>query len=463
MKLIIASSIVLCLNNFVIAGPTNETAKLTPADIAQSDLFGTSVASSEGVTAIGARLHDDPGLNDGAVYLYNIQTGGQTLKLITLDNAQGGGFGNSVAIDMLSSPPIVIVGKDQDRDNGVNAGAVYIFRADTGTELFKHLEPNGNGGSRFGASVDIDQNTCVVGARLSNFNGSGAGRAYLYNATTGSLLHTLEPDSPQNNALFGDSVSICNDNVLVGARREDETGSNSGVAYLFDRSTGNMISRFFPTDSATGDQFGYAVALHGDFAAISAPVDGDNGTASGSVYIFDISTPSTPVQVQKLIAPDGQSGDEFGHSVDIQSNADGFLVAVGAWFDFESGDDSGSAYTFQLNAQGVLQSSTKLVPSDSSESAEFGTSIAIDTNGTVIVGAAEDDALFSNAGAAYLFNAAQSCPADFTGDGVVNFFDISAFIIAFQAMDPIADLTNDGAFNFFDVSAFLSAFAEGCP
>jgi len=59
---------------------------------------------------------------------------------------------------------------------------------------------------------------------------------------------------------------------------------------------------------------------------------------------------------------------------------------------------------------------------------------------------------------------APSCsPADLTGDGELDFFDVSAFLTAFGSMDPIADLTNDGVWDFFDVSAFLSAFAAGCP
>lgn len=56
-----------------------------------------------------------------------------------------------------------------------------------------------------------------------------------------------------------------------------------------------------------------------------------------------------------------------------------------------------------------------------------------------------------------------SCLADLTGDGVLNFFDVSAFLAAFAASDQVADFTGDGAFNFFDVSAFLSAFTSGCP
>ena len=55
------------------------------------------------------------------------------------------------------------------------------------------------------------------------------------------------------------------------------------------------------------------------------------------------------------------------------------------------------------------------------------------------------------------------CAADMTNDGVLDFFDVSAFLNAYNAMDPSADFTNDGAFDFFDVSAFLSAYNAGCP
>jgi plastocyanin len=55
------------------------------------------------------------------------------------------------------------------------------------------------------------------------------------------------------------------------------------------------------------------------------------------------------------------------------------------------------------------------------------------------------------------------CPADLNGDGAVDFFDVSAFLGAYNAMDPQADFTGDGNFDFFDVSAFLSAYGAGCP
>ena len=55
------------------------------------------------------------------------------------------------------------------------------------------------------------------------------------------------------------------------------------------------------------------------------------------------------------------------------------------------------------------------------------------------------------------------CPADLNGDGNLDFFDVSAFLTAYNAQDAAADFNDDGLFNFFDVSAFLSAFNAGCP
>ncbi len=55
------------------------------------------------------------------------------------------------------------------------------------------------------------------------------------------------------------------------------------------------------------------------------------------------------------------------------------------------------------------------------------------------------------------------CPADLTGDGELDFFDVSAFLNAYNAMDPAADFTGDGMYDFFDVSAFLNAYNSGCP
>lgn len=70
---------------------------------------------------------------------------------------------------------------------------------------------------------------------------------------------------------------------------------------------------------------------------------------------------------------------------------------------------------------------------------------------------------FINAGAAVNLAAGAGCAPDLTGDGTLDFFDISAFINAFAAMDPAADFDGNGTFDFFDVSGFINAFGTGCP
>jgi hypothetical protein len=55
------------------------------------------------------------------------------------------------------------------------------------------------------------------------------------------------------------------------------------------------------------------------------------------------------------------------------------------------------------------------------------------------------------------------CQADFTGDGALDFFDVSGFINAYNAQSPEADINGDGVFDFFDVSAYINLFSAGCP
>ncbi|MBO6514136.1 MAG: hypothetical protein JJ974_09245 [Phycisphaerales bacterium] len=55
------------------------------------------------------------------------------------------------------------------------------------------------------------------------------------------------------------------------------------------------------------------------------------------------------------------------------------------------------------------------------------------------------------------------CPADLTGDGMLDFFDISAFLSLYTVQDPQADFNDDGLYDFFDISSFLTEFSSGCP
>ena len=96
------------------------------------------------------------------------------------------------------------------------------------------------------------------------------------------------------------------------------------------------------SDGAAWDHFGKFVCISGEYAVVGAKYDDDNGTASGSAYIFKLDGASW-VQYQKLTASDGAAGDSFGCSVSIG----GDYAIVGAVLDADNGTDSGSAYIFK--------------------------------------------------------------------------------------------------------------------
>jgi hypothetical protein len=65
-------------------------------------------------------------------------------------------------------------------------------------------------------------------------------------------------------------------------------------------------------------------------------------------------------------------------------------------------------------------------------------------------------------GAVRLTPITNTCDADITGDGELNFFDVQAFLSLFAVSDLSVDFNNDSTIDFFDVQAFLAAFASGC-
>lgn len=308
--------------------------KILPSDGVLHGEFGVSVAISGDKTIIGARASENNTHGSGAAYIFDVGTGAELLKLRPRDDARGDWFGWSVDI----SNDIAIVGAQQDDENGALSGAAYLFDATTGEELFKLRPSDAAPADYFGVSVAIDGNTAIVGA-YQNRNPPNPGAAYLFDVTTGDQLAKLTPSDPGSFDWFGCSVAISGDWAIVGAWRDDDNGDDSGSAYLFDAKTGVQLAKLRPNDGVEGHEFGRSVAISGNLAIVGAIGDDDNGSYSGAAYLFDV---ISGTQVAKLTASDGSAGDFFGVSVSL----DGNNALVGAHLDDDLGINSGSAYLF---------------------------------------------------------------------------------------------------------------------
>ena len=264
-----------------------------------NDEFGDSVAISGNYAIVGAPQEDDAsGSASGKAYIYNVTTG---VLVHTLNNPNAYGtsasdfFGGEVAI----SDNYAIVGVSSEADaGGAYAGKAYIFNVTTGALVHTLNNPNAystSASDQFGLSVAISGNYAIVGARNEgDAGGTSSGKAYIFNVTTGALVHTLNnPNAYGTSASdqFGESVAISGNYAIVGVPDEDDAGgTSSGKAYIFNVTTGALLYTLDNPnayDTSAGDNFGNAVAISGDYIIVGALTEDDAGGAgSGKAYVF---------------------------------------------------------------------------------------------------------------------------------------------------------------------------------
>ncbi|GJM09213.1 MAG: hypothetical protein DHS20C11_14890 [Lysobacteraceae bacterium] len=222
------------------------------------------------------------------------------------------------------------------------------------------------------------------------------GLLFLSGALVAQTEVKLTASDAAANDVFGSSVALSNNTVLVGASGDGNTGS----AYVFMRDQGGIdmwgqVIRITASDAASGDSFGAAVAIDGDIAVVGNFTDADMGTDTGSAYVFSRNQGGANMwgQVTKLTASDAAMNDRFGASVSIH----GDTVAVGADQDsYDAIIQGGAVYVYYRNQGGadMWGQVRKVTPGDGDSNDGFGTAVSIDAD-SIVVGAP-----FSNPGSA---------------------------------------------------------------
>ncbi len=434
----------VCVGAFAHADLNQQLFKLLPDDGSMFQQFGSSVATSGGTAVIG-----NGGVTGGGrpPYVFNVTTGQQLLRLIP----NGGGaprFGKSVSL----SGTIAVVGAHLDNDNGDDSGSAYVFDVTTGQQLFKLLANDGDAGDHFGISVAVSGTIAVIGARSDDDNGDLSGSAYVFDVTTGQQLFKLLPDDGDADDLFGASVAVSGTFAIIGAAEDEDNGGASGSAYVFDVTTGQQLFKLLANDSsASGDRFGTSVAIDGTVAVIGALDDEEAGSGSGSAYVFDV---TTGLQLFELLAIDLAHSDVFGFSVAVSGNS-AVISAIG---DDDNGIGSGSAYIFDVTTGRQL---FKLLADDGAEADLFGHSVAV-SDTTALVGSLWDDDNGEQSGSAYVFDISRLTTTDLNNDGCVGAADMAQLLGAWGA-GGATDFDCDGLTGAADLALLLGTWGAGCP
>ncbi|VAW40533.1 Type IV pilus biogenesis protein PilO, partial [hydrothermal vent metagenome] len=286
-------------------------------------------------------------------------------------------------------------------------------------------------GDAFGASLAMSGNTLVVGAYGRR---TSRGIVYVYTHTNGIWSHqtSLAASNSQPGDMFGWSVAISGDTLVVGAYHEDSDATgvngdesnnstkNSGAAYVFTRTDGTWSQQAYLKASNTDindpddeiddieDKFGWSVSIAGNYIAVGAPNEASNAAGingsetdnsaigTGAVYVFK-RTSNIWTQQAYIKPSNSELGDWFGFSVAMSGN----LLAVGAPYEDSSalgidGDEldnlamsAGAAYVF-TNTSDTWSQQAYIKASNTDASDQFGSALAISGN-TIVVGAYLED------------------------------------------------------------------------
>lgn len=406
--------------------------------------FGAAVDTDGRYMIVGASRESNIASSSGAAYVY-MRSGNSWVfqyKLKASDAEANDEFGSAVSI----SGNIAVVGAHLEDSFGNSSGAAYVFANTSGNtwvqqcKLVSHLPVANN---NFGQTLAISGNNIIIGIGLgteSHF-GSNSGGAYIFSNTSGniwSLQKHFVSDGGSSNGNFGTSVDISGNVAVIGARNEYFGGaSGKGAAYIFANTSGNtwtQQARLSPNDIEATDSFGSSVAISGNYVAVGSKLDDSAGTDAGATYIFCNTSGSNWVEQTKIMASNAELNDNFGSSLDIS----GTTVLVGASYkDGPNGSNSGAAYLFTQTSANTWVEKHRLLNPASLSGDYFGGAVAISGN-LAIVGALYNDSMGTNAGATYSFELGA----------------ISPYLSPNESFSYVLDQNNSLTLNYMDILAY---------
>jgi hypothetical protein len=370
--------------------------------------FGASIDVDGNYAVVGA-----PGKmtnrGEAQVFFYNGTNWEYQATLTAVDGVPFDYFGTSVAID----GDLIVVGAWGVDDNGGESGAAYVFEKPGATWVSasydaKLTASDASEYDNHGQAVAIENNVVVVGADVADGAVLFAGAAYVYEEPVGGWVNATEDakltaSDGSSFALFGFSVAIEGDDIVVGAIDDDGVATNAGACYVFTKSGANwttmtQTAKLTASDFGASDSFGWSVDISGNVIAVSAPNDDDVATNGGSAYVFEKSGANwvNATENAKLTASSATSLDLTGVDLDIEG--DNIVLGV---VDFCVGFDCKSrALVYQKT--GVTWSSmteSQILTYKHHEQFDEWVNVAISGDHLLIGNPNQDDVAFSQVGA----------------------------------------------------------------
>ncbi len=433
---------------------TTETQRLFARDGEDDDTFGVNVDHDGDLLVVGVHGDNDLGSEAGAAHVFRLEPESglwlEEAKLHADDGRAFDWFGFGVVV---CGETIVVSAKRQEGGNDP-ALRLYVFAPDDQgwVQVQKIVIPDASlvGGPRVQMNpLALDGDTLVAGSWFQI-----AGRVLVFRYD--SIVQRWRPEQAltasdgMQGDFFGFSVDVYGTRLIVGAPGIDRGEINhSGGAYIFDFDTtaGQWIeqAKLLPPGPPVTKQYGWAVAIADDTAVVSANADMAFGAYAGAAYIYEYDPRNLTWNETLQLGPSDASTDMFfGTAVELF----GTSLLVGAARDATLVSDAGSAYLFHRNEGNRWIETAKLVASNADEDDQLGFSASLDQE-YAIVGSLHGDGATVDSGATYVYDLSTLCTivGDIDGDGDVDGADLILLLGAWGSCDDCrncaADLTGD--------------------
>lgn len=431
--------------------------------------YGYSLSISEDILALLGDSTKIPAAN--SVYMFERVGVSWTLQgeIGPRGQSTGDGFASTVAMD----GDRIVAGSPYAPAKGIYSGKAHIFESlPTGLAEWVLLPESINSYDYFGYSVSIDGDAAVIGAK-GVLGDRGAAFVYRFDGANWNLEAQLDPSTVIGYPQFGYAVGISGDVIVVGAYTDDAKGSDSGAAYIFERSPLGVWkekAKVVGSGIDGHDFFGQSVAVSGGTVLVGAPGEGSFDFPGGA-YVFDRLPTGEWVETAKLGQPTGGLGFKVAIDGDIAA-----AVALSDSTFFEYGQ--GAVYV-HVRDQGRWQQVAKLFPDPPRQRDNFGWALAV--NGNLLAAATFNNDASKPPQPDYVSIFAIGpdlngngtmdpceCPGDINKDWIVDQADLGILLGTWGCVstnDPPckADLDGDGKVGQGDLGILLSSYGAVCP
>jgi hypothetical protein len=317
---------------------------LTAADRQRAVSFGVSVAIDGDVAVVAGYENnactDKPACIRGAAWVFRYDyvsrrwIEAQKLAPSNASTASLYDWQRLIGPYVSISGNVFILGIHFDGSQGPDTGSAFAFRFDgrRWNEEQKLLAPTPTADSWFGMEVAVSGDVAVIGAFLDSpalfmqprVQHAGSAQVYRYDGRRWNFEQTLLAyHDGQPGDLFGASVAIDGDVIIVGATTAEAAAHDSGAAHMFryNKTFGAWFQeqKLTASDGSEFAEFGRSVSISGGVALVGAFRDNELGVRSGSIYVFRYANQQW-VQQEKLTAADQRAGDRFGRSVSLRGD-----------------------------------------------------------------------------------------------------------------------------------------------